>query len=640
MDARNKLQQAIANKQGKPGAEPPSSGGSAGRSPAKPAPIPSQRPAASGAPSAAKAKARKSVKSKKKPPKAQKASRGGSGFLAQGFQKFAKTLVDEFKNATSEISPKALISTASEGLQGLKSMVTPGRSSEGDDAAETSPSASLQNGASGRGAPVASRSVGDDAPDAKTVHNPAQAPSLRSKSKAGAGQQAAAPGSQPQEAEQNPVEFSPAKVQRHSGGKRKLTEEDERARLESEIETAAETPAPSGDAAQPPQPAPQSQEAEQDPVEFSPAKVQRHSGGKRKLTEEDERAILESEIETASEPGEGAEARAAEPQSQENSEARPDGPAAETEAPAAQASEQEAGNDGKSQQKKLVRKQPKAQVRISKTEHAIRGFQALQTVLSNPIWTPIIIKSDAKPSSIYSPRKRFDEMFADPVFREGLKAASRLATTYAFAPEKMRFIAKTIETVRSFELDPGGNIKSYTELLTKTLPEETVKSAFLLFRDPHVQHLLFSVGTRLGMFLPTIEILTRIYVGLRKKANLIPGERLKIQHEVLIRYQKAPYTEDMAKKARSLALTYFSDYLAEYAMKLYEERFDKVPQGRDDVDSYYRRHEVIKTHGCNLLDEWSVRIGLSASMLANIKTRFVKGADLFIDEIFARVPSE
>ena len=564
MDSRNKLQQAIANKRGKPAAPPP--GGSAPRPPAKPAPSPPQRSVASRAPSAGNAKAKKPAKSKKKQPKAKKASGGGSGFLSQGFQKFAKTVMDEFKSATSEISPKALINTAAEGLQGLKAMVTSGRSYEEDDEAETSPSASHSNGASGGGAPGASRS-GPGASDAKAVHR---------KSGTGAGQHAAGATAQP---------------------------------------------------------------VEQANVEFSAAKVQRHSGGKKKTTEEDELSKLESEIESAEEPCEGAEARAAEPQPQENTETRPNESPEESK-PVAQAPEKGAGNGAKPQQKRPVRNQPKSPVKISKTEHAIRGLQALQAVLSNPIWAPIIIKSDAKPSSLYAPRERFDEFFADPVFREGLKAASRLATTYTFPPEKMRFIAKTIETVRSFNLDSDGNIKSHTELLTKALPEETVKSAFLLFGDPHVQHLLFSVGTRLGMFLPTIEILTRIYVGLRKKANLIPGDRLKIQHEVLIRYQKTPYTEDMAKKARNLALTYFSDYQVEHAMNLYKERFDKAPEGHTDVDSYYRRHEAIKTNRCNLLDELGVRIGLSVPMLASIKNRFVKAADVYIDEIFARAPSE
>ena len=625
MDSRNKLQQAIANKRGKPAAPPP--GGSAPRPPAKPAPSPPQRSVASRAPSAGNAKAKKPAKSKKKQPKAKKASGGGSGFLSQGFQKFAKTVMDEFKSATSEISPKALINTAAEGLQGLKAMVTSGRSYEEDDEAETSPSASHSNGASGGGAPGASRS-GPGASDAKAVHR---------KSGTGAGQHAAGATAQP--VEQANVEFSAAKVQRHSGGKKKTTEEDEIAKLESEIESAEEPRAPSSEAAQTLQPDPQPQAAAQGNAEFSAAKVQRHSGGKKKTTEEDEIAKLESEIESAEEPREGAEARAAEPQPQGNPEKRPNESPEESK-PVAQAPEKGAGNGAKPQQKRPVRNQPKSPVKISKTEHAIRGLQALQAVLSNPIWAPIIIKSDAKPSSLYAPRERFDEFFADPVFREGLKAASRLATTYTFPPEKMRFIAKTIETVRSFNLDSDGNIKSHTELLTKALPEETVKSAFLLFGDPHVQHLLFSVGTRLGMFLPTIEILTRIYVGLRKKANLIPGDRLKIQHEVLIRYQKTPYTEDMAKKARNLALTYFSDYQVEHAMNLYKERFDKAPEGHTDVDSYYRRHEAIKTNGCNLLDELGVRIGLSAPMLASIKARFNKAADLFIDNIFARAPSE
>ena len=78
----------------------------------------------------------------------------------------------------------------------------------------------------------------------------------------------------------------------------------------------------------------------------------------------------------------------------------------------------------------------------------------------------------------------------------------------------------------------------------------------------------------------------------------------------------------------------------EHAMKLYKERFSDTPEGQDNLESHYRRHEVIKTHCCNIMDEWGVRVGLSSYALGHLKDRFAETADIFIKETLGASPEE
>jgi hypothetical protein len=168
--------------------------------------------------------------------------------------------------------------------------------------------------------------------------------------------------------------------------------------------------------------------------------------------------------------------------------------------------------------------------------------------------------------------------------------------------------------------------------LEKVLLEDAVKETLDFVKEKPIRQLLYSVGTRLGTFVPTIEVLARIYLGLRKKNDIIPGERLKIQEEVLVRYEKAPYTDSMAKKARNLALNYFMDYLTEYGMKLYKTSFNSVPQGNDNPEAHGRRHSAIRGNCANAVEEWGTRVGLSSHALFNVKARFMETADLFLKD--------
>jgi len=272
---------------------------------------------------------------------------------------------------------------------------------------------------------------------------------------------------------------------------------------------------------------------------------------------------------------------------------------------------------------------------ISKTEHAVRSFQALHNLLTNPLWAPLITNLDTKPSSLYAPRENFDTNFSDPVFRAGLKSASRLASTFGFEPEKMRFNQKLLEQIKAIDIDPEGKIKAHTENISSAIGEEKVKEILGIYHNKNFKHLLFSVGTRMGSFVPTIESLARIYLSLRKKEPLSSGERLQIQEEILMRYRKAPYTEEMGKKARTLALNYFMDYLSSYAMKMYYDRFKDAPEGQDNIESSQRRHATIKTFCCNMIEEWAKKVALSSQAVMTMQAKFSDAADAHLEKLLS-----
>jgi len=212
--------------------------------------------------------------------------------------------------------------------------------------------------------------------------------------------------------------------------------------------------------------------------------------------------------------------------------------------------------------------------------------------------------------------------------------------TYAFNPEKIRFDTETIERIKAFELDPEGKIKAHTENISSALGEENVKKVLVLLNETAIKHLLYSVGTRLGMFIPTIETLTRIYLGLRKKEALNAGDRNKIQDEILMKYKKAAYSEEMGKKARNLALNYFIDYLHEFGLRLYKDRFKNIPEGQNNIESHYRRHETIKSFCCDMIKDRSAKVAMSTQAIQSIQDRFSDSANQFIKETIGAQPDD
>ncbi len=663
-DSREKLQQAIAAKKGQARPAPPAPRKPAKKAPAKPAPPPPREPvsrapakkAAAEAPTkpaSSKAfslfkKSKKTDKSKekpkkpKKPKKAPRPEQKKTGPDEGSFlKKFAQHVVDELKEATEEIKPKALLNTAAESIQTLKSIVK---------SDEPSPS----------GEPDAFDAAEDDLPEADRS-SAAGEPSSTLEPPA-VGGESASPAQAPDRAGGPPADFSPAKVQR-APQKRQQPEpeiEDREAELHEGTDEAPQEAQPESAMADA-SPAAAEADAPSTQADFSAAKVQRHTPKKQKTESLDDEDFPEPE-DTPPDAEEGVDQPDSEAQEEDDrvqtedkedegpdldledespaEEDGPEAPVASEEQAALKEKKPQKEKKGKSQKKKKPQqKQAPPPLKLSKAEQALRSFHALQVILNNTTWSSVVLDSDSRPSTLYSPRERFDTQFSDTVFREGLKAAGRLATSYAFEPEKILFNEQVIEAVRKFSLDPEGRIKKDDDLLSKVLDEETVKAALNLYKKPPVRHLLFSVATRVGIFVPTIEILARIYLGLRKKTDINPGQRLMIQDEVLLRYKKSVYTETKASKARNLALNYFTDYLSEHGMKIYKDRFASAPEGQDNIEAHYRRHEIIKTHCFNIFEEWGTRVGLSSHGLINLKARFSETADLFIKEEVGENPN-
>ena len=620
-DARSKLNEALAN-----AANKRKSGPSAPTQ--KPAPKPPARTPK--APPPAKASAPKPKPAKKKPPKPKKTGPKAPSAMMKSLSKFANNMMDELKTATSEISPAALISTASDSIQSIKKAVglndlphtqdTESSQSKTQENTENTPEASPE---SPKERAVSSFSSDEEIPSSNGV-----APSETAEA-------SPAPG---------PM-TSPAKVQRMPSKKKKNAEAPATEEAEPSQEDLLNQLTSDSVPAEPPASetaSPSSETGIETPAPTtSPAKVVR-APSKKKKTEETPDETIGADEETAELPADDAERtpeadpetpdQESQTQDTDISPADDDAPSApETPEPTASGGSTSSGPTPSGKTKKPAPK-PQAAA-ISKTEHAVRSFQALQNVLTNPMWGPIITDPEIKPSTLYAPRETFDTNFSDPTFRAGLKAASRLASSFGIEPEKMRFNANLIEKVKSVNIDPEGKIKSHTENISGAIGEDKVKEIMGIYHNKSFKHLLFSVSTRMGSFVPTIESLARIYLSLRKKEPLTSSARLQIQEEILMRYRKAPYTDEMGKKARNLAMNYFMDYLSSYAIKLYKERFKDAPDGQNNAESNQRRHATIKTFCCGMIEEWGKKIALATPTISTMQAKFIDLADQHLEEV-------
>jgi hypothetical protein len=107
-----------------------------------------------------------------------------------------------------------------------------------------------------------------------------------------------------------------------------------------------------------------------------------------------------------------------------------------------------------------------------------------------------------------------------------------------------------------------------------------------------------------------------------------------------MRYKKSPYTDSKGKKARNLAVNYFTDFLAGYGMRQYKERFAQAPDGQNNIEGQIRRHKVIKSHCFHLFEQRGTRIGLSQPAMINLKARFSETADNYLKSLVADIPDE
>jgi hypothetical protein len=576
-DARDKLQAAIEAKKKGGGAAKP-----APKAPPKkkeaPPPV-SNRPSASAAPPKPE-KPKSSFLKKKKKTKAKPSAKksGGGGFLSDKFGKLAKNFVDELKEAISEISPGQLLNSAKDGITSLGNI---GKGDGGEKATQEAggKSATPDGEASAKGS---AESPAAAAPANGVADSPAE----------------------PEE----PKEFSTVKVQKAPPARRK--KKPGAAGADAEL-VAAEEPvlAPDEPVEQPAADADAKIEAAV-PVEAaenaaatagdledgkatptSPTKVER---AEKKKSGEPEPVASAQEEPLGIEKEDASTSAETESTVSDEEPAEAESEASETAEPQ-QAAKPPSGEQPAEDGKQKPKPAPRQNVQVSKEEQLVRAFHSLHKILNSELWNPIATDTNSKPSSIFAPRLLFDKQWATPEFKDGLKAASRLASGFTFDPAGVEFDQTAIEAVKTYALDPQNMIKPHTELLTKAIGSKQTEEVLELVKKGKVRKLLYSVGTRMSTFVPTIEILARIYIGLRKKEDIIPGDRLQIQEEVLMKYSKSPYTEDMGKKARNLSLNYFMDYLTEYGFKLYKDRMDKAPEGQNHFSAQKRVMEPSET---------------------------------------------
>ena len=618
-DARDKLQATIAAKK-KAGPATPKA------PPKKKAPsktAPPSRSASSSAPAKpekAKSSFLKKKKSKQKPAAAKKSSGGAFG---AAFSKMAKTFVDELKDATSEISPGQLLETAKDGISnlGIGKVAGEDASEVAADVAEAKgrESAPGSSGARpGTDSPVSDtdntpvvEEIGDEAPKQFSTVKVQKAPPARRKAK-------------PRVQETEPVAADDAVQAPEDAAPSVGSEADTPGTSHEQDSGPVKTPSENATLA-----------ADEPGEPTSPTKMQR--APKKKQKSDDPEPVPSEGVETAEEDATLSTDAPPEPETESASPettSPEEEPAVTQEPPTAEKAPKPTGT------KKGAKRAPKQTVHVSNEEQLVRAFHSLHRILNCEIWNPIVTDPNSKPSSIFASRALFEKLWSTPEFREGLKAASRLASGYTFEPVSIEFDARAIEAVKAYELDPQNAIRPHTELISKAIGSKVTDEVLELLKKGPVKKLLYSVGTRLSTFVPTIEILARIYIGLRKKEDIIPGDRLMIQEEVLMKYNKSPYTEDMGKKAQNLSLNYFVDYLTEYGFKLYKDRMEQAPEGQNHFSAHKRRHETIKKSCNNLVREWGTKVGVSTSAMMNLEGRLMEMADNYIAALVGEVPDD
>jgi len=620
-DARDKLQAAIAAKK-MGGTKKPKRAAKPAPAPAAKteAPPPISRSSAASAPSKSEKSKSSFLKKKKKPKKSgSKKSGSGGGALGSSFGKLAKNFVDALKEATSEISPGQLVQTAKDGISNLG--IGGGKTKLEEDIAADRGSSDTK----GQGADTASPAEGSTgvSPPSAAASNGSAAPA---------------------QAEEAPNEFSTVKVQKAPPARRKRkpnsTPEAEPVAVEEPVaatEDSADGEPVAGASSAP-------AEADDAPAPVFPAKVQR---AQKKKSKDEPVAAESAESESVGIiPDDEPVSASTSPQEEVDTSAEAEPAPAARESAATDAPAESAGGGAapeppkKKGIKKGAKRQPKQTLNVSKEEQLVRAFHSMHTILNSPIWNPIVTDANAKPSSIFAPRQHFDKQWSTPEFRDGLKAASRLASGFTFDPEDIEFDNVAIEAVKNYDFDPQNMIKPHTELITKAIGTSATDEVLELVKKGKVRKLLYSIGTRLGSFVPTIEILARIYIGLRKKEDIIPGDRLQIQEEVLMKYNKSPYTEDMGKKARNLSLDYFTDYLTEYGFKLYKDRMNQAPEGQNHLGAQKRRHSTIKESCGNLVKEWGTKVGISTPAMMNLEGRLMEMSDGYLSELVGETPDD
>jgi hypothetical protein len=275
---------------------------------------------------------------------------------------------------------------------------------------------------------------------------------------------------------------------------------------------------------------------------------------------------------------------------------------------------------------KTAKKKGGVQRKASKTEHQIRAIKALQALFRHPLWRRVIVDPAEKPSQLYIPRKTFEANFVEAEFRNAMKAANRLAMSFWADIKELTFDERTIEEVLAFEFPKvRGQEDPDEKQIAEKCDKEAAKRIERFVESDEVRRLLRNSGTRLGAFVPSMEIIARIYLGLKKGSDMNPAARMDIQKDVMFKYQKAKYPEKLAQRARNVALRYFFEYLVDYGLELYKERKAALMEMKMPDEDREGRFEALREVCGNLASERASKAALSAHIIAEMREQ-IKGA--------------
>jgi len=275
---------------------------------------------------------------------------------------------------------------------------------------------------------------------------------------------------------------------------------------------------------------------------------------------------------------------------------------------------------------KTAKKKGGIQRKASKTEQQIRAIRALQALFRHPLWRRVILDPAEKPGQLYIPRKTFETNFAEAEFRNAMKAASRLSMSFWADIKELTFDERTIEEVLTFEFPKvRGQEDPDEKQIAEKCDKETAQRIERFVESDEVRRLLRNSGTRLGAFVPGMEIIARIYLSLKKGSDMNPAARLDIQKDVMFKYQKAKYPEKSARRARNVALRYFFEHLVDYGLELYKERKAALMEMKMPDEDREGRFEALREVCCNLAAERASKAVLSAQIISELREQ-IRGA--------------
>ena len=167
--------------------------------------------------------------------------------------------------------------------------------------------------------------------------------------------------------------------------------------------------------------------------------------------------------------------------------------------------------------KMMRRKGAAAPRKSNKTELYIKSIKALQVLFGNQMWRGIIVDPEQDPKQLYTPRSAFEERFAEPEFRNAMKAATRVVVGFGGQIRELRFDERTIADAMGFPFPKVGAIENPDERqIAEKCDKKMSKRIEQFALSDEVKRLLMHTGSRLGTFVPGIEIIARIYLGLKK----------------------------------------------------------------------------------------------------------------------------